>query len=485
MYTDEQDEEEDDVVQEDIGDTKSSKNAVDISSLQKDTFERRRKLSRQFSDDFIDMFKVGDSDNVEKSPDVLEKSNEDEKEDSSEPSSTSENIYIVNPDVAVKTSDEELVRPARPSLTHAVPSLGKDLQEEAEEEEDLFLSAEDLLVQALCLDGSKKIIGEEDEGEDRISKYRVCERISEASEESSLELVPQEKEAKDLLVFSDIFSSVTSENNEKMINLMIGGEESRKESTSSILPDIRDIQSQIGDIRQEKEDKRVKEIDMLDEDTMTSVEINQLFDDELKQVGEIKQGLSELSHTLVVDHHQKNSGEKLIEGRSLRHVLCSLGNTRSSSLEEVFPAKELLRRSTSEPLLELIEESEEEKVGVKDEETISEYETNNMKTERLKRNEAGDGHIIDNIETNTMQFKKDTQRQISKSPELKISDNDDDNDDEALRPILKKRTRLSVSESGSQTEITAIDDRAERRQVWKSSFIFVSLSLNESSSTNK
>ena len=105
-----------------------------------------------------------------------------------------------------------------------------------------------------------------------------------------------------------------------------------------------------------------------------------------------------------------------------------------------------------------------------------------MKTERLKRNEAGDGHIIDNIETNTMQFKKDTQRQISKSPELKISDNDDD---EALRPILKKRTRLSVSESGSQTEITAIDDREERRQVWKSSFIFASLSLNESSSTNK
>ena len=479
MYTDEQDEEEDDVVQEDIGDTKSSKNAVDISSLQKDTFERRRKLSRQFSDDFIDMFKVGDSDNVEKSPDVLEKSNEDEKEDSSGPSSTSENIYIVNPDVAVKTSDEELVRPARPSLTHAVPSLGKDLQEEAEEEEDLFLSAEDLLVQALCLDGSKKIIGEEDE--DRISKYRVCERISEASEESSLELMAPEKEAKDLVVFSDIFSSVTSENNEKMKNLM-RDEESRKESTSSILPDIRDIQSQIGDIRQEKEDKRVKEIDMLDEDTMTSVEINQLFDDELKQVGEIKQGLSELSHTLVVDHHQKNSGEKLIEGRSLRHVLCSLGNTRSSSLEEVFPAKELLRRSTSEPLLELIEESEEEKVGFKDEETISEYETNNMKTERLKRNEAGDGHIIDNIETNTMQFKKDTERQISKSPELKISDNDDD---EALRPILKKRTRLSVSESGSQTEITAIDDREERRQVWKSSFIFVSLSLNESSSTSK
>ena len=477
MYTDEQDEEEDDVVQEDIGDTKSSKNAVDInSSLQKDTFERRRKLSRQFSDDFIDMFKVGDSDNVEKSPDVLEKSNEDEKEDSSEPSSTSENIYIVNPDVA---ADEELVRPARPSLTHAVPSLGKDLQDEAEEEEDLFLSAEDLLVQALCLDGSKKIIGEEDE--DRISKYRVCERISEASEESSLELVPPEKEAKDLVVFSDIFSSVTSESNENMINLMIG-EESRKESTSSILPDIRDIQSQIGDTRQEKEDKRVKEIDMLDEDTMTSVEINQLFDDELKQVGEIKQGLSELSHTLVVDHHQKNSGEKLIEGRSLRHVLCSLGNTRSSSLEEVFPAKELLRRSTSEPLLELIEESEEEKVGFKDEETISEYETNNMRTERLKRNEAGDGHIIDNIETNVMQFKKDTQRQISKSPELKISDNDDD---EALRPILKKRTRLSVSESGSQTEITAIDDREERRQVWKSSFIFASLSLNESSSTNK
>ena len=117
MYTDEQDEEEDDVVQEDIRDTKSSKNAVDISSLQKDTFERRRKLSRQFSDDFIDMFKVGDSDNVEKSPDVLEKSNEDEKEDSSEPSSTSENIYIVNPSVAVKTSDEDM-RDGLKQFTH-------------------------------------------------------------------------------------------------------------------------------------------------------------------------------------------------------------------------------------------------------------------------------------------------------------------------------------------------------------------------------
>ena len=481
MYTDDQEEEEEEEevvdVLEKITITKSSEKVVVMKSLHEDTFKRERKLSRQFSDDFIDMFKVGDSNNVHKSPEILE----DEKRDSSETSSTSENIYVVNPETRVKTSEEELVRPARPGLSHLVPSLGKDRREEEEEEEDLFLSAEDLLAQALCLDGSKKIIGEEEEeeaGEDRISKYRVCERISEASEESSLELVvpAAENEPKELLVFSDIFSSSSvaperTEPNDEKTGAM-GDDESRKESTSSILPDIRDIQSQIGDIREEKGERRVKEIDLLDEDTMTSVEINQLFDDELKQVGEIKQGLSELSHTLVGERQEQEeeeerqekqqekqemkAGEKLIKGRSLRHLLCSLG-TRSASLEEVFPAKEvLLRRTTSEPLLELIEESEEEKIGLKHYDMADGDEDN---TEESRKGE-----------TNNKHFKEDLQNQHDSwedKMEVKSSEEKekDEEEEEGIRPILKKRTRLSVSESGSQTEITALDERQERHQV--------------------
>ena len=457
MYTDDQEEEEEEEVievHEKIVITKSSEHVVTKSSHSEETFKRERKLSRQFSDDFIDMFKVGDSNNVYKSPEVFEKSNEDEKQDSSETSSPSEkNIKEVKP---MKTSEEDLLRPTRPSLNHLLPSLAKDPREE-EEEDDLFLSAEDLLVQALRLDGSKKIIGDEEEedGRDRISKYRVCERISEASEESSLELVPAtENEGKDLVVFSDIFSSAASEktksdNEEKTAGLM-GDEESRKESTSSILPDIRDIQSQIGYvIIEEKEEKKVKEIDLLDEDTMTSVEINQLFDDELKQVGEIKQGLSELSHTLVGEQEQqqqeqqeqetKAKGEKLLEGQNLRHLLCSLG-TRSASLEEVFPANEvLLRRTTSEPLLELIEESEEEKIGL--------------------RNDA-------NIIANKEQKNKEEGKMEKKSSEDEEDEDEKvEEEEEGIRPILKKRTRLSLSESGSQTEITALDERQERHLV--------------------
>merc|ERR1719445_2168757 len=94
------------------------------------------------------------------------------------------------------------------------------------------------------------------------------------------------------------------------------------------------------------------EIDLLDEDTMTSVEINQLFDDELKQVGEIKQGLSQLSHTLVTEApDDEGSQGKLLEGRSLRQVLRNLGTRGACEEEEVvFPAKEALRRTTSDPL---------------------------------------------------------------------------------------------------------------------------------------
>ena len=480
MYTDDQEEEEEEEVVEvleKITITKSSEKVVVMKSLHEDTFKRERKLSRQFSDDFIDMFKVGDSNNVHKSPEILE----DEKRDSSETSSTSENIYVVNPETRVKTSEEELVRPARPGLSHLVPSLAKDRREDEEEEEDLFLSAEDLLAQALCLDGSKKIIGEEEEeeaGEDRISKYRVCERISEASEESSLELVvpAAENEPKELLVFSDIFSSssVAPERTEPNDETgAMGDDESRKESTSSILPDIRDIQSQIGDIREGKGEKRVKEIDLLDEDTMTSVEINQLFDDELKQVGEIKQGLSELSHTLVGERQEQEeeeerqekqemkAGEKLIKGRSLRHLLCSLG-TRSASLEEVFPAKEvLLRRTTSEPLLELIEESEEEKIGLKHYDMADGDEDN---TEESRKGETNNKHFKEDLQNQHDSWEDKMEVKSSEEKE-KDEDEEDEEEEEGIRPILKKRTRLSVSESGSQTEITALDERQERHQV--------------------
>ena len=491
MYTDDQEEvEEEEVVEvvEKIVKTKSSENVVFEKSLHEDTFKRERKLSRQFSDDFIDMFKVGA--NVYKSAEVFEKSNENEKQDSSETSSPSENMYVVNPETRMKTSEEEeLVRPAKPGLSHLVPSLATNCPEEEEEGDDLFLSAEDLLVQALCLNGSKKIIGEEEEeehGEDRISKYRVCERISEASEDSSLELVipAPEHEAKDLLVFSDIFTSRKREQNN--VAGAMGDDESRKESTSSILPDIRDIQSQIGDINEEKGEKRVKEIDLLDEDTMTSVEINQLFDDELKQVGEIKQGLSKLSHTLVCERQEQEeqrqeqeeeqqqqeeeqekqeveAGEKLLKGRSLRHLLCSLG-TRSTSLEEVFPAAELLlRRTTSEPLLELIEESEEEKIGLKHRCLADGVECNREQSRKC--------------ETNNNQLKEDLQHQHeSLEDKMNEEEEEEEEEEEGIRPILKKRTRLSVSESGSQTEITALDhERQERHRVGHCINYFLSL----------
>ena len=390
-----------------------------IAKSPEHNFESVRKLSRQFSDNFIDMFKVGDSFNLEQSSGNSGNSNEEEKQDSSETSSTSENVYTVNP--SPKTGDGELVRPSRPSLSQVVPILGTDWQGE-EEEDDLFLSAEDLLAQALHLDDSKKIIGGEEEDEeggkgvDRISKYRVCDRISEASEESSLELVVPQNQGRELVVFSNIFTSekVGTANEE---NTNLNDVAFRKESTSSILPNIRDMQSQMGDLTQDecKKAKTVKEIDLLDEDTMTSVEINQLFDDELKQVGEIKQGLSQLSHTLVTEApDDEGSQGKVLEGRSLRQVLRNLGTRSASEEEEVFPSKEALRRTTSDPLFD--------------------------HTEGRKKGE----HAVKDLEALEVGLEEE---------------------EEQIRPILKKRTRSSLSESGSQTEISAVNGQPERSQV--------------------
>ena len=403
----------------------------EIAKSPEHNFESVRKLSRQFSDNFIDMFKVGDSFNLEQSLGNSGNSNEEEKQDSSETSSTSENVYTVNP--SPKTGDGELVRPSRPSLSQVVPILGTDWQGEGEED-DLFLSAEDLLAQALHLDDSKKIIGgEEEEGEggkgaDRISKYRVCDRISEASEESSLELVVPQNQGKELVVFSNIFTSEkVGTTNEENTNL--NDDALRKESTSSILPDIRDMQSQLGDLTEDecKKAKTVKEIDLLDEDTMTSVEINQLFDDELKQVGEIKQGLSQLSHTLVTEApDDEGSQGKVLEGRSLRQVLRNLG-TRSEE-EEVFPSKEALRRTTSDPLFDHNEGRKEGEHAVKDLEAL----------------------------------------------EVGLEE-----EEEQIRPILKKRTRSSLSESGSQTEISAVNSQPERSQVCFFTMHLICLTLNK------
>ena len=422
MYTQDPDDDEEEETISEVIEPMMNKELKEneIAKSSEHPFESVRKLSRQFSDNFIDMFKVGDSFNLEQSSGNSGNSNEEEKQDSSETSSTSENVYTVNP--SPKTGDGDLVRPSRPSLSQVVPILGTDWQGE-QEEDDLFLSAEDLLAQALHLDDSKKIIGGEEEeeeggqGADRISKYRVCDRISEASEESSLELVVPQNQGKELVVFSNIFTSeMVGTTNEENTNLNDGG--LRKESTSSILPDIRDMQSQMGDLTQDecKKAKTVKEIDLLDEDTMTSVEINQLFDDELKQVGEIKQGLSQLSHTLVTEApDDEGSQGKLLEGRSLRQVLRNLGTRGACEEEEVvFPAKEALRRTTSDPLFDHNEGRKEGEHVVKDLEAL----------------EVGLGE-----------------------------------EEEQIRPILKKRTRSSLSESGSQTEISAVNSQPERSQV--------------------
>ena len=164
-----------------------------------------------------------------------------------------------------------------------------------------------------------------------------------------------------------------------------------------------------------KKAKTMKEIDLLDEDTMTSVEINQLFDDELKQVGEIKQGLSQLSHTLVTEAPgDKGSQVKLLEGRSLRQVLRNLGTRSASEEEQVFPSKEALRRTTSDPLFDHTEGRKEGEHAVKDLEAL----------------------------------------------EVGLEE-----EEEQIRPILKKRTRSSLSESGSQTEISAVNSQTERSQV--------------------
>ena len=91
-----------------------------------------------------------------------------------------------------------------------------------------------------------------------------------------------------------------------------------------------------------------------------------------------------------------------------------LRNLGTRSEEEVFPSKEALRRTTSDPLFDHTEGRKEGEHAVKDLEAL----------------------------------------------EVGLEE-----EEEQIRPILKKRTRSSLSESGSQTEISAVNGQPERSQV--------------------
>ena len=256
---------------------------IELKEGVKETFNPK-KLVHQFSDNFLDMFKVSSAAENDAKEMCRKHSpqNVDNDEENSDSSSSSGQIYTVNPESPLRGRPKSGLRPV-PSLTSMVPSLGEE-----EEEDDIFLSTEDMMAEVLQM-GNSKIICEEETS----NKYKV----SEKNEEVSLSLVMDQKLGEAEVVFSDIFRvgapvERTTESNTK-----------ENENTSipeHVLLEIEDQILKANDVPQSLKvhdpvadfslvSKSLEEVptslDLLDEDTLTSVEINQLFDDELRQVG--------------------------------------------------------------------------------------------------------------------------------------------------------------------------------------------------------
>ena len=90
-------------------------------------------------------------------------------------------------------------------------------------------------------------------------------------------------------------------------------------------------------------------------------------------------------------------------------------------------------------------------------------------TEESRKGETKNKHFKEDLQNQHDSWEDKMEVQSSEEKEKEEEEEDkeeeDEEEEEGIRPILKKRTRLSVSESGSQTEITALDERQERHQV--------------------
>ena len=138
----------------------------------------RPKLENQFSDDFVDIF------NVDESQVLKDEQEEDAVKNSLDGSDTSsedgrKRVYKVNlmeDDINISICEEV---------------SDNDLSEESECGEDIFFSSEDVMMNFVDLDNSKKIISEDKDSKNigNVTNDKRCDKTSEASEEEQKYIV--------------------------------------------------------------------------------------------------------------------------------------------------------------------------------------------------------------------------------------------------------------------------------------------------------
>ena len=165
-----------------------------------------RRLEHQFSDNFIDVFKVDTVPSGEEQKQKLDPEELEDKPGQDSPDTSSSEDLVASLSTGPKRPERPRTArgPWGPRLGKIIPSLEQD-QDEEDEDEDIFFSTDDMLEQMMQLDDSSVKIISEVEEEGRRKVYKVGEAKEEELKEEKEER--KDKEAGGPVIFSDIFGA--------------------------------------------------------------------------------------------------------------------------------------------------------------------------------------------------------------------------------------------------------------------------------------
>ena len=166
----------------------------------------RRKLEHQFSDNFIDVFKVDTAPSGEGQKQKLDPEGLEDKPGQDSPDTSSSEDLVASLSTGQKRPERPRTArgPWGPRLGKIIPSLEQD-QDEEDEDEDIFFSTDDMLEQMMQLDASSVKIISEVEEEGRRKVYKVGEAKDQELKEEKEER--KDKEDDGPVIFSDIFGA--------------------------------------------------------------------------------------------------------------------------------------------------------------------------------------------------------------------------------------------------------------------------------------
>ena len=294
------------------------------------------KLENQFSDNFIDIFKFDESQLAEGEQELdAMKMSSDGSNSSSD--SGRRRVYEVN------VLEDEINVSICENISEIDNALSED--EDSDSGDDIFFSSEDV-IKIFVDEDSKKIISDDENVQNimYVPNLRRCDKISEASEEESKSLVSIE---------NDYFENQSAEQlqvDKHLLKFELSKQlfELSQNHVEGYIAGF-DLKSTVNEEKKEPHEMipfKLNPNNKTGKSKMNEELFASLFDYELKQVEEIKTGLSILSHTLT-----KSNLLKLEQDLFMK---------RSFSFNDVFPPKtiKILHRSTSEPIFETINEDD-------------------------------------------------------------------------------------------------------------------------------